>query len=190
VPLVLSNASTDLLSGEKCDRYVFRVSFSSSQMSEPIGLWMAKHAPKNMYIPASDYVAPREYVAAFKKAYLAGGGNVVGETYTPFGRTQDYGYVSQVRSANPGAVFAVYFGSEALVLVKQYDSFGMRRASALWSHRAHASRVAQGARRRRLGRNLVVELYRRARPPREPYLPRRLQEEVQRGSGGILGGGL
>jgi branched-chain amino acid transport system substrate-binding protein len=133
VPLVLSNASTDLLSGEKCDRYVYRVSFSSSQMSEPIGVWMAKHAPKNMYILASDYVAPREYVAAFKKAYLAGGGNIIGETYTPFGRTQDYGpYISQVRSANPGAVFAVYFGSEALLFVKQYDSFGMKASIPLY----------------------------------------------------------
>ena len=133
VPLVLSNASTDLLSGEKCDRYVYRVSFSSSQMSEPIATWMAKNAPKNMYILASDYVAPREYVAAFKKAYTAGGGNIIGETYTPFGRTQDYGpYISQVRSANPGAVFAVYFGSEALLFVKQYDSFGMKASVPLY----------------------------------------------------------
>jgi len=102
MPLVLSNASTDVLTGEKCDRYVFRVSYSSSQITEPIGLWMAKHAPKNLYILASDYVAPHEYVAAMKKGYLAGGGTVVGETYTPFNRTQDYGpYISQARSANP-----------------------------------------------------------------------------------------
>jgi len=53
IPLVISNASTDVLSGEKCDRYVFRVSYSSSQITEPIGLWMAKHAPKNLYILAS-----------------------------------------------------------------------------------------------------------------------------------------
>jgi branched-chain amino acid transport system substrate-binding protein len=127
MPLVLSNASTDVLSGEKCDRYVFRVSYSSSQITEPIGLWMAKHAPKNLYILASDFVAPHEYVAALKKGYLAGGGNVVGEIYTPFARTQDYGpYISQARSANPGAIFAVYFAAEALLFVKQYDSFGMK----------------------------------------------------------------
>jgi len=29
MPLVLSNAASDLLSGEKCDRHVFRVSYSS-----------------------------------------------------------------------------------------------------------------------------------------------------------------
>ena len=133
VPLVISNASTDMLSGEKCDRYVFRVSYSSSQITEPIGLWMAKNAPKNLYILASDFVAPHEYVAAAKKGYLAGGGTIVGETYTPFARTQDYGpYISQARSANPGAVFAVYFAAEALLFVKQYDSFGMKATTPLY----------------------------------------------------------
>jgi branched-chain amino acid transport system substrate-binding protein len=133
VPLVISNAAADSLTGEKCDRYVFRVSYSSAQISEPIGLWMAKNAPKNLYILASDFVAPHEFVAATKRGYVAGGGTVVGETYTPFGRTQDYGpYISQARSANPGAVFAVYFAAEALLFVKQYDSFGMKAAVPLF----------------------------------------------------------
>jgi branched-chain amino acid transport system substrate-binding protein len=133
VPLVISNASTDILSGEKCDRYVFRVSYSSSQITEPIGLWMAKNAPKNLYILASDFVAPHEYVAAQKRGYLAGGGTIVGETYTPFNRTQDYGpYISQARSTNPGAVFAVYFAAEALLFVKQYESFGMKATAPLF----------------------------------------------------------
>lgn len=133
VPLVISNASTDLLSGAKCDRYVFRASYSSAQITEPIGLWMAKHAPKNLYILASDFVAPHEYVAAMKRGYLAGGGMIVGETFTPFARTQDYGpYISQARSANPGAIFAVYFAAEALLFVKQYDSFGMKAKTPLF----------------------------------------------------------
>jgi branched-chain amino acid transport system substrate-binding protein len=94
---------------------------------------MAKNAPKNLYILASDYVAPHEYVAAMKKGYVAGGGTIVGETYTPFGRTQDYGpYISQARGANPGAIFAVYFAAEALTFVKQYDSFGMKATIPLY----------------------------------------------------------
>ena len=122
MPLVISNAAANTLTGEKCDRYVFRVSYSSAQISEPIGRWMAKNAPKNLYILGSDFVAGHEFVAAAKQGYLAGGGNIVGEVYTPFGRTQDYGpYISQARSANPGAVFAVYFGRGGLLLVKQYD---------------------------------------------------------------------
>ena len=133
MPLVISNAAANTLTGEKCDRYVFRVSYSSAQISEPIGRWMAKNAPKNLYILGSDFVAGHEFVDAAKQAYLAGGGTVVGETFTPFGRTQDYGpYISQARSANPGAVFAVYFAAEALLFVKQYESFGMKAAMPLY----------------------------------------------------------
>ncbi len=133
MPLVISNAAADTLTGAKCDRYVFRVSYSSSQISEPIGRWMAKNAPKNLYIFGSDFVAGHEFVAAAKQAYLAGGGSIVGEIFTPFGRTQDYGpYISQARAANPGAVFAVYFGAEALLFVKQYESFGMKAAMPLF----------------------------------------------------------
>ena len=133
VPLVLSNASTDTLTGDKCDRYLFRVSYSSAQITEPIGRYMAKNAPKNIFILASDYVAPHEYVAAFKKGYLAGGGTIAGEAYPPFNRTQDYGpYISQARTANPGAIFSVFFAGEALLFVKQYDSFGMKASIPLY----------------------------------------------------------
>src|SRR5262245_1035754 len=133
VPLVLSNAAADALTGEKCNRYLFRVSYSAAQISEPIGLWMAKNAPKNLYILATDFVAGREYTAAAKRGYLNGGGTIVGEPYTPFGRTQDYGpYISQARAANPAAVFAVYFAAEALQFVKQYDSFGMKASIPLY----------------------------------------------------------
>ena len=132
-PLVISNAAADALSGPKCNQYVFRVSYSASQISEPIGLWMAKNAPKNLYLLATDFVAGREFIAAAKRGYLAGGGTIVGETYTPFARTQDYGpYISQARAANPGAVFAVYFAAEALLFVKQYDSFGMKEKFPLF----------------------------------------------------------
>jgi branched-chain amino acid transport system substrate-binding protein len=133
MPLVLSNAASDLLTGEKCDRHVFRVSYSSSQISEPIGLWMAKNAPKNTYMMATDFVAAQEFSAAWKRAYLAGGGTIIGESFTPFARTQDYGpYISQARAANPSAVFAVYFAAEALTFVKQYDSFGMKSTIPLY----------------------------------------------------------
>jgi branched-chain amino acid transport system substrate-binding protein len=133
VPLVISNAAADALTGDKCNRYLFRVSYSASQITEPMGLWMAKNAPKNLYILGSDFVAPHEFIAAAKRGYVAGGGTIVGEVYTPFGRTQDYGpYISQARSANPAAVFAVYFAAEALLFVKQYDSFGMKATTPLF----------------------------------------------------------
>lgn len=126
IPLVISNASANAITGEKCDRYVLRVAPSSAQVTRPMGVYLAKLGVKNVFIMAADFVAPREYVAAFKDGYLSGGGTVAGEVYPPFNRTQDYGpYIAQAKAANPGGIFAVFFGGEAVLFTKQYQSFGM-----------------------------------------------------------------
>jgi branched-chain amino acid transport system substrate-binding protein len=133
VPLVISNASANAITGEKCDRYVLRVAPSSAQVTRPMGVYLAKNGIKNVFIMASDFVAPREYVEAFKDGYLSGGGTVAGEVFPPFNRTQDYGpYIAQAKASNPSAIFAVFFGGEAVLFTKQYQSFGMS-ATPLYS---------------------------------------------------------
>lgn len=126
VPLVISNASANSITGDKCDRFVLRVAPSSAQVARPMGVYLAKTGMKNIFIVASDFVAPQEYVAAFKDGYLSGGGSIAGELFPPFNRTQDYGpYIAQAKAANPNGVFAVFFGGEAVSFTKQYQSFGM-----------------------------------------------------------------
>jgi branched-chain amino acid transport system substrate-binding protein len=134
IPLVISNAATNLLSGAKCDRYVFRVAYSSAQVARPMGTWLAKKGVRNVFIMAADFVAPHEFVAAFKESYLANGGTIAGEVYPPFMRTQDYGpYIAQARAANPGGVFAVFYGGEAILFMKQYQSYGMDKVASVYS---------------------------------------------------------
>ena len=124
MPLVISNAAAELADAARsatatCSAFRIR----ARRSSEPIGLWMAKNAPEEPLHPRLRLRRARTNSSRPCQAgYLAGGGTIVGETYTPFGRTQDYGpYISQARSANPGAVFAVYFAAEALLFVKQYE---------------------------------------------------------------------
>lgn len=127
IPLVISNAATDLLSGEKCSRYVFRAAYSSAQINKPMGAWMAKRGVKSVFILAADFVAPQEFIKSFKETYTNGGGKVVGEAWAPFAKTQDYGpYISQARAANADAIYAVFFGAEAILFTKQYDAFGIK----------------------------------------------------------------
>ena len=134
VPLVISNASTNLLSGEKCDRFVIRAAYSSAQIGGPIGPYMVKRGIKSVFILASDYVAPHEYVTAFKETYTAAGGKVIGEAFPPFNKTQDYGpYISQARAANPDAIFPIFYGGEAILFMKQYDAFGIRDKLPVYS---------------------------------------------------------
>ena len=134
MPLVISNASTNLISGEKCDRYVIRASYSSAQIGNPIGPYMVKKGIKTAFILASDYVAPHEYVKAFKETFTAAGGKVVGEAFPPFNKTQDYGpYISQARAANPDVIFPIFYGGEAILFMKQYEAFGIKDKMPVYS---------------------------------------------------------
>jgi branched-chain amino acid transport system substrate-binding protein len=110
------------------------VAYSSAQVAKPMGVWLAKQGVRNVFVMAADFVAPHEFVAAFKEGYLAGGGTIAGEVYPPFNRTQDYGpYISQARAAKPDGIFAVFFGGEAILFAKQYQSYGMKDAAPLYS---------------------------------------------------------
>lgn len=127
MPLVISNAGADTITGKSCSPYVFRTSFSSAQLSKPIGLYLAKTGVKSIYMLASDFVAPREFAAAVKAGFATGNGKVLGEAFPPFGKTQDYGpYIAQARAANAEVVVPVFFASEAILFMKQWASYGIK----------------------------------------------------------------
>lgn len=126
VPLVVANAGNDLATGERCSRYIVRISFSNSQINRPMGTWLARQGVKRVYAMAPDYAAGRQMIAAFKQTFEAEGGEIVGEVYTPFRKTKDFGpYLTEARAADPDAVYAFYAGGEAIAFVKQYGSFGL-----------------------------------------------------------------
>lgn len=127
VPLIVSNAGNDEATGKACSKYITRVSFSNGQVSRPLGKWLFDQGVKKVYAMAPDYAAGRQFVSAFAEAFKAAGGEIVGEDYTPFGQTQDFGpYLTKAKAANPDAVYVFYAGGEAINFVKQYDSFGIK----------------------------------------------------------------
>jgi branched-chain amino acid transport system substrate-binding protein len=146
MPLVISNATTDELSGAKCSPYVFRTSYSSSQMSEPLGDYMGKKGIKTLYLMAADYVAPREHLAAVRRTYLKQGGKIIGESYPPFAKTQDYGpYIAQARSSGAQALLPIFYASEAILFMKQYSSFGLQKTLPVYGSSGLVNPVLLGA---------------------------------------------
>ncbi len=125
-PLIVANAGNDEATAEACSPYITRLSFSNMQVNRPMGQWLYDKGLRRIYTMAPDYAAGRQMVGAFAQAFKAAGGEIVGEDFTPFQKTQDFGpYLTAAQASGAEAVYAFYAGGEAIAFVKQYDSFGL-----------------------------------------------------------------
>lgn len=126
VPLIVANAGNDEATGSDCSPYITRMSFSNGQINRPMGTWMAAQGIETVFTLAPDYAAGRQMIDAFAETFTAAGGQIVGQEYTPFQNTQDFGpYLAQASASGADAVYVFYAGGEAIAFVKQYDSFGL-----------------------------------------------------------------
>ncbi|MGH6923717.1 MAG: ABC transporter substrate-binding protein [Propylenella sp.] len=133
VPLIVANAGNNEVTGEACSQYIVRVSFSNAQINRPMGRWLYDQGVRNVYVMASDYAAGHQMIDAFRAEFEAAGGSIIGEGYTPFGQTQDFGpYLTTAQAASPDAIYVFYAGGEAINFVKQYDSFGIKEKTPLY----------------------------------------------------------
>lgn len=124
--LIVSNAGGNALTRERKSPYIFRTSFTSWQISFPLGRWVAERVTKRVAVVAADYAFGRESVAAFKESFLAAGGQVIQETYTPLGSTDFSAVLTRLLQARPGAVFGFLAGSDAAIFLRQYAQFGLK----------------------------------------------------------------
>ncbi|TCK06973.1 ABC transporter substrate-binding protein [Marinobacterium mangrovicola] len=132
VPLMVTNAGNDSITGSSCSPYISRFSFSNSQVNGPMGQWVYDQGITKVYTMAPDYTAGHEMIEAFTKTFEAAGGQVVGSEYTPFRKTKDFGpYLAKAKSSGAEAIYTFYAGGEAISFVKQYDSFGLKSSLPL-----------------------------------------------------------
>jgi branched-chain amino acid transport system substrate-binding protein len=133
VPLIVANAGANDVTRDAKSPYIFRTSFTNWQPNFAIGEWFYDNVEKDgVYLLAPDYASGAEQMAAFKESFEAAGGKVIGESYPPFGTTDDYQpFLSDVRGANAKAVYAFFSGAEAVTFVKQYQEFGLKEALPL-----------------------------------------------------------
>jgi branched-chain amino acid transport system substrate-binding protein len=123
--LVISNAGANAITGASRSPYIWRTSFSNSQVSSAMGSYLTG-AGKTAYAIASDYAAGAEAVSGFTTAFKAGGGNVLGEGKPAFGKTQDYQpFLTRIQTSGAQATFCFFAGAEAVAFVKQYTQFGL-----------------------------------------------------------------
>ncbi len=136
MPSVISNAGGNLLTRKGTNGnlkglyspYIFRCSFSSYQISNPLGGWVAQNVSKKVAICASNYGFGTESVADFKATFTAAGGTIMGkDILPPLGTTDFSTYLPQIAATNAEAVYSFFSGSDALNYVKQFDQFGLKK---------------------------------------------------------------
>ncbi|ARK28884.1 Leucine-, isoleucine-, valine-, threonine-, and alanine-binding protein precursor [Halalkalibacter krulwichiae] len=126
LPYLASHAGgDDLTRGQRSD-YIWRSSFSSWQIGHSMGEWAYENVGEKMYVAAADYAFGREVSAAFKDAYTAAGGEIVGEVYPPLGNNDYASYLTTISGVEADGVYGFFAGSDAVRFVQQYEQYGLK----------------------------------------------------------------
>ena len=126
-PTLVMNAASSAITTSS--PYVARLSFTVQQVTEPMARWMLKDGAKEAYTVVADYASGQDAEVAFKKAFTAGGGKIVGEVRTPMNNPDFSAYVQRIKDAKPQAVF-FFFPSGVMppAFLKVWKERGMEQA--------------------------------------------------------------
>jgi len=83
-----------------------------------------------VYIMAPNYAAGKDMLSGFQRYFK---GRIVAEVYTQVNQPDYQAEISQIRAANPKAVFVFYPGAMGIQFVKQYAQAGLREQIPLYS---------------------------------------------------------
>jgi branched-chain amino acid transport system substrate-binding protein len=127
IPTLVMNAASSAITGSS--PYVARLSFTVQQVTDPMARWMVKQGVKEAYTVVADYASGTDAETAFKKAFAAAGGKVVGEVRTPMNNPDFSAYVQRIKDAKPQAVF-FFFPSGVMppAFLKVWKERGMEEA--------------------------------------------------------------
>lgn len=132
LPTIVPNAGADAITRAMCAPNVFRSSFGNSQVGYATGLAMAKAGIKKVVTATWKYAAGDEQVGGFKKAFQAGGGQILKDITVPFPDVEFQSVLTEISTLKPDAVYAFYAGGGALKFIKDYAAAGLKDKVPLW----------------------------------------------------------
>ena len=129
--MIGTNAGPHELAGKLCNELFFTTSWQNDQTPEAMGKYMQDQGITDVFVMAPNYPAGKDMVQGFKRYFK---GKIVGEVYTKFPQQLDFqAELSQLRAANPKAVFVFYPGGFGIQYLKQYAEAGLREKIPLYS---------------------------------------------------------
>jgi branched-chain amino acid transport system substrate-binding protein len=122
--MVIMNAATSIITTKS--PYSTRVSMTIAQPTSTLGAWAAKNGIKRAYTMVADYAPGHDSEAAFKQAFEAGGGKVVGSVRMPVANPDFSAFVQRAKDLNPEAIFVfVPGGTQPASLAKAFADRGI-----------------------------------------------------------------
>ncbi len=124
----LTRTTTDCKPSCK-SKYIFRTSFSSYQISYPIGEYFAtKKGVKEVFTFVSDYGFGNESAADFTSGFTKGGGKITGSLKAPLGSADFLPYVTTIKGQQTKDIYSFFSGTDAINYIKAWTQLGMPAA--------------------------------------------------------------
>ena len=109
--------------------YIFRASFSSYQISEPIGEYMAsKKGVKEVFTFVADYGFGTESQADFTTGFTKQGGKVTGSLKAPLGSADFVPFVTQLKGQPTKDIYSFFSGADAVKYIQAWNQLGLPAA--------------------------------------------------------------
>jgi branched-chain amino acid transport system substrate-binding protein len=109
--------------------YIFRSSFSSYQISEPIGEYMAsKKGVKEVFTFVADYGFGTESQADFTTGFTKNGGKVTGTLKAPLGSADFVPFVTQLKAQPTKDIYSFFSGADAVKYIQAWSQLGLAAA--------------------------------------------------------------
>jgi branched-chain amino acid transport system substrate-binding protein len=109
--------------------YIFRTSFSSYQISEPIGEYMAgKKGVKEVFTFVADYGFGTESQADFTTGFTKNGGKITGSLKAPLGSADFVPFVTQLKSQPTKDIYSFFSGADAVKYIQAWNQLGLPAA--------------------------------------------------------------
>jgi branched-chain amino acid transport system substrate-binding protein len=110
-------------------KYIFRSSFSSYQISYPIGDYFAtKKGVKEVFTFVADYGFGNESAADFTTGFTKGGGKITGSLKAPLGSADFLPYVTTLKGQPTKDIYSFFSGTDAINYIKAWNQLGMPAA--------------------------------------------------------------
>ncbi len=133
IPLVVPIPGARALAALKCSPFVLHLSPGEEQIAAPLGTWIGERkTAKRLYLLAPDESPARETIAAFKKSFVAAGGEIVGEEYVSAPNPDFSPYLAKLRLMNADSIYALFQGEPAGMFARQFDAMGLSKRVALF----------------------------------------------------------